>query len=353
MGMTPRGRVEAALRGERPDRVPFTIYDSLLPRGEAERRLREGGACVISTAVPAFRSAIPRSSTDRFTCRESGIDYVRTVVKTEKGEISSLERLAPDGGSSWMVEWPFKGPGDYGTLEWMFREEAPLPNYEAFAEAQATWGGDGFLLVNIGPPPMQHLMDVTMGLEGFAREWAERQDEVMKLYDAIAESRRKVYRTVAESPALAANYGANVSAEVVGLDRFRRYFIPHYEEFAAVMHDRRKLVGVHFDANTWLLSEAIGQSTLDYVEAFTPRPDCDMTVAEARVAWRGKSLWANFPTSVHASDLGEVEAVARQILFEAAPGDRFLMGITEAIPRHRWQESVATIARITREMGGL
>lgn len=31
MAMTPRKRVEAVLRGERPDRVPFTIYETKLP----------------------------------------------------------------------------------------------------------------------------------------------------------------------------------------------------------------------------------------------------------------------------------------------------------------------------------
>ena len=45
--MTPRERVECALRGERPDRIPFTVYDDLLPRCETERNLRNAGACVV------------------------------------------------------------------------------------------------------------------------------------------------------------------------------------------------------------------------------------------------------------------------------------------------------------------
>ena len=140
------------------------------------------------------------------------------------------------------------------------RDEAYLPNYEEFVRAQGEMGGDGFLVTDIGYPPLQYIMDVLMGLNTFAEEWTERRDEVLRLYDALVENRRKVYEVVAESPALAANYEGNVSAEVVGVKRFEQYYMPHYDEFAEVMHAQDKLVGVHFDANTWLLSEVIGRS---------------------------------------------------------------------------------------------
>ncbi len=42
--MTPRERIMAALHGDMPDRIPFTCYSGLLPRGETERWLREEGA---------------------------------------------------------------------------------------------------------------------------------------------------------------------------------------------------------------------------------------------------------------------------------------------------------------------
>ena len=43
MIMMPRERVEAVLRGERTDWVPFTVYENWLPRGATERALRNKG----------------------------------------------------------------------------------------------------------------------------------------------------------------------------------------------------------------------------------------------------------------------------------------------------------------------
>ena len=56
------------------------------------------------------------------------------------------------------------------------------------------------------------------------------------------------------------------------------------------MHKKGKLIGCHFDADCMLLSEAIGNTELDDIEAFTPAPDTDMTLAEARKAWPGTVL---------------------------------------------------------------
>jgi hypothetical protein len=300
-----------------------------------------------------FKTVSPNVTQERTTYSKHGITYVRTNLRTPVGEISSVERVSPQRDTTWEVEWLFKRPEDYRTLEFMVRDEAYLPNYEEFVRAQGEMGGDGFLMTDIGCPPLQYIMDTLMGLDAFAQEWIERRDEVLRLYDALVENRRKVYEVVAEAPALAANYGGNVSAEVVGVNRFEQYYMPHYDEFAEVMHAQDKLVGVHFDANIYLLSETVGRSRIDYVEALTPRPDTDMSVAEARTAWPDKILWVNFPTSVHQERVEVIEETTRQILFEAAPGDRFLLGITERVPPDRWRESLSTILRVINKKGTL
>ena len=67
--MTPRERVLAVLRGETPDRVPFTIKRPQPPQGEIERLLRnEGlaadarnvvcGGCWATGVITAMRALI-------------------------------------------------------------------------------------------------------------------------------------------------------------------------------------------------------------------------------------------------------------------------------------------------------
>ena len=148
---------------------------------------------------------------------------------------------------------------------------------------------------------------------------------------------------MAQSPAGHANYGGNVTPEIIGLENFETYFVPHYQEAAEVMHRQGKLIGCHFDANTRLLAKAIGGTALDYLEAFTPAPDTDMTLAEARAAWPDKVLWINFPSSVHLQPDATVEAVTVDLLEQAGGLDGLLVGITEDMPPERWQDSCRAI----------
>ncbi|PKO23835.1 MAG: hypothetical protein CVU38_01810 [Chloroflexi bacterium HGW-Chloroflexi-1] len=348
--MTPRERVEAALRGHEVDRIPFTVYETKIPQCETERRLRNEGLCIIDRRIPGYEVKFNNVEQESVHFRgKDGIPRIRTIIHTPVGDISALERPAPR--TSWSEEKLFKSPADYAPIEYMIRDQDYLPNYDAFLKAQQAAGGDVFFRATIGYSPLQEIIYGLMGVEQFSIEWAERRDKVMRLYDALTENRRKIYAVVAESPALAVNYCGNVSPEVVGRARFEKYILPHYNECAEIMHKHGKLLGVHLDANNRLLAPLIADSKIDYIEAFTPPPDCDMSVAEARRMWPDKVLWINFPSSVHLAEPSVIEETTRQILKEAAPGDRFLLGITEDVPPDRWQQNFSIISRVINTEG--
>ncbi len=361
--MSPRERVEAALQGQLPDMVPFTIYEKILPTGETERRLRDDGLCIVQRVPPVYAVETPNVSEERvYFTGEDGLQRVRTILRTPVGTLTTVDRITPVGETAfdkvmpwtrWREEYPLKGPEDYEPLEFVIRDRRYSSNYDVFSARMKLMGDDGIMRANIGYSPLQEIIYRLMGMERFAIEWAERRDRVMRLYDALVEDRRKIYPLVAQSPALIANYGGNVSPEVVGLDRFERYILPHYDEAAEVLHAHGKLLGVHFDANVKLLAPGIARSKIDYVEAFTPAPGSDMTLAEARAVWSDKVIWINFPSSMHLAPIPVVEEITRQLLREAAPGDRFLIGITEDVPSDRWQESFAAILRVIRREGRL
>ena len=171
----------------------------------------------------------------------------------------------------------------------------------------------------------------------------ERRDEVLSLYEILVENRRRIYPLVAASPADHANYGGNVTPEIIGPRVFEEYYLPHYHEAAEVMHRHGKLIGCHFDANNRIIADAIARTPLDYIEAFTPAPDTDMTLAEARTAWPDKVLWINFPSSVHLQPDQAVVQKTCDLLEEAGHGDGLLVGITEDMPPERWERSCSAI----------
>ena len=339
--MTPRQRVEVALGGGHTDKTPFTMYESMIPQCSAERAMRNRGLCVVQRMM-VFKTHYPNVTITRHTGRQDDKPMVRTVYETPVGTLSTLSQ--PAGFTSWRREKMFKGPADYKALLFLIRDAQFEASYEPFAAAQEAFGDDAIFRAALGLEPLQQLISSDyLAMEAFCIEWMDRRDEILKLYDALVAKRREVYPIVAASPASHANYGGNVVPEVIGLDTFEEYYVQHYNEAAEVMHAAGKLIGCHFDANCKLLSEAIAGADLDYIEAFTPAPDSDMTLAEARAAWPDKVIWLNFPSSVHLRPDAEVEATAYDLADQVPTPDGLIVGITEDMPADRWRDSCAAI----------
>ena len=340
--MTPRQRVERVLRGEPVDRVPFTIYDVKLPPCTAEREMRNRGLCIVNRSVPVFRGHQPNVKVTETHYQENGKRLVRTHYETPAGTVSTLHE--PAGFTTWTHERMFKTPDDYKVIKFMVEDQRFEPCYESFSTVQQRTGEDVIFRTGFGLEPLQSLISGSyLAMETFCMEWMDNRDEILAIYRAIVEKHREIYPLVAASPCLHANYGGNVVPEIIGLDTFKTYYVPHYNEAAEVMHKHGKLIGCHFDANCRALKDAIAETDLDYIEAFTPAPDTDMTLGEARAAWPDKVLWLNFPSSVHLRPDAEIEQTTVDLLDQVDDPHGIIMGITEDIPEDRWQDSCRAI----------
>jgi hypothetical protein len=340
--VTPRDRVEAVLRGGESERVPFTMYESMIPQCEAEREMRARGMCIVERRVPVYRTHHPNVRVRSETYREGDKQLVRTWYETPVGTVSTLHE--PVGFTSWWHERMWKRAEDYRTLLFLIQDERYEPCYAELEAAQRRAGGDLIFRSGFGLEPLQSLITGTMmKTEDFCIQWMDNRDEIDRLYRAVVGKRRETYRIVAESPVLHANYGGNVIPEIIGREVFRDYYLQHYNEAAEVMHRHGKLVGCHFDDETRLIADLIGETDLDYIEAFTPAPDTDMRLRDARAAWPDKVLWLNFPSSVHLRPDRDVERAAFALLEEVASPRGVIMGITEDMPEDRWRDSCRAI----------
>jgi hypothetical protein len=341
MNLTPRARVERALGGGHGEVVPFTLYEGFVQPCAAEREMRNRGMCIVHR-MPVFQTHRPNVRTTQHTWWEQDRKFTRTTHETPRGPLSTLTE---DGGfTTWRHELLLKRPEDYAAIRCFLADEVYTPDYAPMARAEEDFDGDAICRANFGLEPLQELISGgIMTMERFCEEWMERRDEVLALYAILVENRRKIYPLVAGSPAGHANYGGNVTPEIIGPKVFEEYYLPHYHEAAEVMHRHGKLIGCHFDANNRIIASAIARTPLDYIEAFTPAPDTDMTLAEARTAWPGKVLWINFPSSAHLRPDAEIEQLAVNLVEEAGGVGGLLFGITENMPPDRWQNSCLAI----------
>ena len=340
--MTPKDRVEKCLHGGHADKVPFTIYEGYqIPQCLAEREMRNRDLCIYRRCS-VYKTLRPNVKTKTEVWIENGHEFHRTYHETSAGTLTWLHENA--GYTWWVHEKMFKSPDDYKKILAFIKDAYYEPDYEAFIRKDMEFGGDAIMGAGAPGEPLQALITgLLMKTDVFCIEWMDNRDEILKLYDALVESSRKAYPIVAKSPATHVGLGGNVMASVVGVENFEKYYLPNYLEAAEIMHNHGKLVGSHLDSHCRLLSKSIAQSALDYIEAFTPAPDTDMTLGEARAAWPGKTLWINFPSSVHLKSDREVEQTTVDLLNQLESVDGVIFGITEDMPPDRWRDSCRAI----------
>lgn len=351
MTMTPRERVEAVLFGGSPDHVPFTVYECMLPQCEVERKIRNEGTCIHQRHYPVYAGITPNctSESHSYTDSETGKYLVETITHTPAGDLSAV--MEPAGFTSWRRELPFKQPGDYARIIALANDTGYLPAYDAPPKAYEWIGGDQICVTHMGYSPLQAIIYDYMGVETFAIEWSERRDEVMKLYDALAARDRRCFEVVAHGPDRFVQYCGNVSPYIVSPKNFRELILPLYNEFGNMLHEQGKLLGVHMDADCGPYADMIGESAVDVIEAFTPAPDTDMSIAQARAAWPEKILWTNFPSSVHLSHDETVYQTACRMIDEDGGAQKLIIGITEDVPENRWPSTFEILSRTCAEYG--
>ncbi len=347
--MTIRERILAAMAWGQPDQVPLTVYDPILPRGRAERLLRESGVGLI-TRLPAHRATARQVEIHTREYQEHGRMLIRRTIHTPVGD--TWQTLEPDEAyatSNWIREHFIKGPDDYPVMEFFYRDAVYRDNYEAIRESQRRMGTDGIVIVRIAKSPIQEMLYQLMGYEQFAVDYHERRDLFDSLHATMATRYEELYDLAAGSPVEILQLGDNITSDVVGKERFRAYLMPEYRKLRARLAGMGKRLAVHMDGRLKGLQEEIAAAECDIIEALTPAPMGDVSVREARTWWPGKALWINFPSSLHIETPGAIAAHTRTLLGEAGSGRGFAISVTEDAPVEALEKSLAVISGVLRD----
>jgi hypothetical protein len=174
-------------------------------------------------------------------------------------------------------------------------------------------------------------------------------DVVMGAIEAMGRLSRDAAHIIADSPAEFVWLPDNVTGEVAGPALFEETLAPYYAEMAEILHAKGKRLVCHMDGMMRRLTDTVAATDLDIIEAFTPPPDADLPLDEARAAWPGKAIWINYPSSVHLAEPERVREVTRDLVRAAGGQPGFLVGITENIPADVGTRSLEAVAEVLRE----
>jgi hypothetical protein len=325
------------------DRVPFVLYEGMLPTKEVRAHVGRQRIGVLRWSG-IHRVEHPHCRFEAETYWVGEAQWQRNTLHTPAGAISEERAFEPAYGSSSIRKHYVEQPEDYDVL-WAYLDDSVIcPDYERYERDQAELGDDGLPLVAIERTPYQQLWVQWVGLDALSYHWVDCAERVNHTIELLHQRARQIFEIAYRSPAPLIDFPDNITAPAIGPRRFREYCVPLYDELAAMMSDRDVPVYVHMDGDLKPLWSAIAESGVGGIDSLSPAPDNDTPVAEAVAMWPEMRLWVNFPSSRHLGTYDEVRAEAEAILVAGGHSGRLQIQISENVPHHAWRTSFAAIA---------
>jgi hypothetical protein len=294
------------LGGGKPDKLPFFHMDHHLPRGDKEREARNRGMGIIF-----YRPCYIESTPNVEVTTRIGEDGLVNTYRTPVGTLTEVLRIGTGYGSAgyafrdWKGEIPrrkeylVKRTEDYAILKFIVEDLHYEPYYYAVEEQTKRLGQDGIVVTHLPYEPLERLLLEWVEWKRFYLDIGKNTeviDDIVQILEAKYE--QELFPLAANSPSEVIRYGGNVDSFLISPPMFRKYYLPSYSKFAAILHARGKLLDVHMDGRLKALAGEIAKSDVDIVEAFTPPPMGDLPIDTAMSLWKDKILWINFPSAI-------------------------------------------------------
>ncbi|MBI1957741.1 MAG: hypothetical protein HYS36_00750, partial [Candidatus Rokubacteria bacterium] len=256
-------------------------------------------------------------------------------------------------------EHVIKRPEDYRVVGYIFRNIRLTADYDNYRRFQAEVGDRGLAVAHgLGSAsPVQHLMrDLVDGTQ-FYYELADHPREVRQLCEDMAPFYEQLVRILAGSPAEAVMMGANYDDTITYPPLFKEHILPWLQRWAEILHAGGKIFMSHCDGENESLLDLLAASGIDVAESVCAPPMVQCTLGAMRRAFAGKiTIFGGVPSVALLEDSmseEEFETHMRRLFAEIAPGDRFILGVSDMVPPDAKWDRLVRVARMVEDWGAL
>jgi hypothetical protein len=335
-----RGRFERALAGEPVEWPVYAAYDwfvqhrpidwpSLFAKGLGQIN----HASLLETVRPNLQIVETTQQTERGLRRD-----VRWI--TDQGELHEWYL------GEWQQEYLVKKPDDYRILHRAYEGSQFTATDEPFQKSEATLGDGGITVGSMWRTPPMELQIDRAGLERFSIDLADEDPALMELMELMTDLMLQQFREAVKTSAQYIKLWENLSIDTIGRRHYQNRLMPMYRKIFEILEPAGKRLLVHYDGRLKLIRDDIASLAIDGIDSFTPPPEGDMSVAEARALWPDKFLWMHPPLGWHRESPEVLRERIRQMVADAGP-NRFCLMISEDVPA-QWEQTVPLILDMFR-----
>jgi nitrogen regulatory protein PII-like uncharacterized protein len=345
--MNIRERLEIFWAGEKPDKIPYTIYQNEWRHTSSDPAwiplFEDGLGVTYHIGTVKEENKVLNIKTNSYNI--NGHEYTKRTLVTPVGEIYTLSE---DG---WTQKYLLETPEDYGVMTYIAKNSSLSPNYDKFINFEKE-AADYFVpLVAAGRTPFQTILVDYVGLENFAFHLYDFEDEIMELYEALNNNFKKRVEIITDGPGRFVSVLENFTAETMGPERYKKFDVSIYEKYFPMIQNSGKIIGAHYDGKLKSCIEEIAKTPIDLIESLTPPPEGDMTLGECRKMLPDKLFWSNINTGNYYLPKDKLKELVYNLVEQASPdGKKLAFEVSEQYPDN-WKESIPVILEALDEIG--
>ena len=255
---------------------PFTGMDryDIYRELDCSARLYEYNRCYKRIEHPAVKvTQTPLNETD-----------TRTTIHTPVGDQVAVHRRTTSSWHLITVEWEVSSEEELKVATWREAHTAWQWDQAAYDDLQARVGDLGAPTMFMPRMNVQSLYINLMGTQNGIYAIYDWPDTVEAYFRALEASHDRLIEVINRSPIDIINFGENVHAGTLSPELFLKYHLPACRRRADKLHAAGKFVHAHWDGDVKPLLPYVQETELDGIEAITPEPQGDVTLAEVQAA---------------------------------------------------------------------
>lgn len=399
--MTKKERLLAAMRGEAPDRLPYTprfdlwynanAYRGTLPKrhqGRTADEIARAEGWALHKVIPELLEVVdPQENVTRgiglYSLKENGyrINFspnVRLEIKktrtgdeeatrveyhTPRGVVSTKEVINEEmrqAGVSitWVQEHGIRRPEDYDIWAYIFENITVTPDYERYRAWQQRVGDDGVAVMmgTFSASPIHHIQRDFLDATEFFFHYNDHRKPMQRLAEAIGRVYDQILRVVGDSPAEAVLWGANYDDMITYPPYFEKELSPWLRKASEYLSSKGKLMVCHCDGENQGLIDLIADSGMHVAEAVCCAPMTKRPIETYYERWcRSGRLTImggliQSMLSPATASLDDLKAYLDHFFKAVAPGRRIILSVADTTPPNAEFDRLALIAeRVERE----
>lgn len=369
--MSNQQRILAILAGKSPDRIPWVPrlqlwYDARVAGGSMPPRYRGLSLRELERAMGA---GTPARDGHIIKVRHEGVEVrwhkkdgeILTEFVTPVGTVSKLG-IKSSGIDSLADEdtlpktFPIRRVEDYAVVEYIYEHTYFEPTYEEYEAYEREVGEDGYPMVYAGDCPIHHFLLYLAGYNQGYFELADHPAQVEHLIRVMEQiDTERLWPLVLNSPARLILHGMHFDTQMTPPPLFERYIKPYYRKVTPALHARDKRLAYHADNNSKAILRLVKESGFDLADCLCTAPMVTVTLEEARAAW-GKDMiiYGGVPSVLLQPEFSdeEFEDYMGQVFRAVAPGDAFILGVSDNVMPDAMIERVERISELVGQKGG-